>query len=193
MESRNGKVYWIVALLVLLGCLLSVIFGAVAGGAAGYFLARGGRATLPEPELWRMWRIPFPTPQPVVPTPQPLVPTPQAPQPQPTPRLRIPVPLTGTTGALLSQVIADTPADKAGLRAGDIITAVDNTEVNADNDLATLIGRHKPGDVVTLKVTRGLQEPREVKVTLGEKPGEAGKPYLGVYYSMITPRIQPSD
>jgi len=191
MESRsNGKVYWIVALLVLLGCLLSVIFGAVAGGAAGYFIARGGRAILPKLELWP---ITIPTPQPVVPTPQPLVPTPQAPQPQPTPRLRLTVPFTGTTGALISQVVPDTPAAQAGLQVGDVIMAVDGTEVNADHDLATLIGQHRPGDVVTLKVRRGLQQPRETKVTLGEKPGEAGKPYLGVYYTMITPRTQPTD
>ena len=191
MESRsNGKLYWIVALLCLLGCVLGLIFGAVAGGAAGYFLARGGRAALPKLEIRPLPLAPTPTPESQVPAPRR---TPQAPQPQPTPRLRLTLPFTGTTGALISQVIADTPAAQAGLQAGDIITAVDNTEVNADNDLATLLGRHKPGDVVTLKVTRGLQEPREVKVTLGEKPGEAGKPYLGVYYSMITPRIQPSD
>jgi membrane-associated protease RseP (regulator of RpoE activity) len=190
MESRsNGKLNWIVALLFLLGCILGLIFGAVAGGAAGYFIARGGRIS-PRLEIRPLPLVPTPTPQPQVPAPRR---TPQAPQPQPTPRLRITVPLTGTTGALLSQVIPDTPAAQAGLQAGDIITAVDNTEVNADHDLATLLGRHKPGDVVTLKVNRGLQEPREVKVTLGEKPGETGKPYLGVYYTMITPRIQPSD
>jgi S1-C subfamily serine protease len=110
----------------------------------------------------------------------------------PTPRFRIPVPLTGTAGALISQVTADSPAAQAGLQSGDIITAVDGTEVNADHDLVTLIKQHKPGDEVTLTVSRGLQEPRQVKVILGEKPGEAGTPYLGVYYGMITPQTPPS-
>jgi membrane-associated protease RseP (regulator of RpoE activity) len=189
MESRsNGRIYWIVALVVLLGCILSVIFGAVAGGAAGYFIARGGRI-LPRLEIRPLPLVPTPTPQPQVPAPRR---TPQAPQPQPTPRLRIPVPLTGTTGALISQVTPDSPAAQAGLQAGDVITAVDGTAVNADHDLATLIKQHKPGDEVTLTVSRGLQEPQQVKLTLGEKPGEAGTPYLGVYYSMITPQTPPS-
>ena len=190
MESRsNGKLNWLVVLLVLLGCVLGLIFGAIAGGAAGYFIARSGRSA-PRLEIRPLPLVPTPTPQLQVPVPRR---TPQAPQPQPTPRLRITVPLTGTTGALLSQVIPDTPAAQAGLQAGDIIVVVDGTAVNADNDLATLLGRHKPGDVVTLQVSRGLQEPRQVKVTLGEKPGEAGKPYLGVYYTLLTPRIQHSD
>lgn len=189
MESRNGRVYWIVALVVLLGCLLSVICGAVAGGVAGYAISRG-RIVLPRLQIRPAPQLQQPTPQ--VPQPQQPVPRLQ-PQPTPGPRFRIPMPLTGTTGAFISQVTPDSPAAQAGLQSGDIITAVDSTEVNADHDLATLIGQHKPGDVVTLKVSRDLQEPREVKVTLGDKPGEAGKPYLGVYYTMITPRSQPTD
>lgn len=193
MESRNGRVYWIVALVVLLGCLLSVICGAVAGGVAGYAISRG-RIVPPRLEIRPLPQVPAPQPErPVPQVPQPQQPVPRQLTPMPTPRFRIPMPLTGTTGAFISQVTPDSPAAQAGLQSGDIITAVDNTEVNADHDLATLIGQHKPGDVVTLKVSRGLQEPREVKVTLGEKPGEAGKPYLGVYYTMITPRSQPTD
>lgn len=51
-------------------------------------------------------------------------------------------------------VLPASPAQKAGLQDGDIITAVDNTQINFDNSLEELLGRHKPGDSVSLSVLR---------------------------------------
>jgi len=85
--------------------------------------------------------------------------------------------------AVVIEVVSDSPAEQAGLRVGDTITAVDGQEVDAENDLADLIGTHEPGDTVTLEVTRPGEESREVAVELGEHPDEEGKAYLGIRYS----------
>lgn len=51
-------------------------------------------------------------------------------------------------------VVAGSPAEKAGLKEGDIITKVDGTSIDATHSLQTLIGQHKVGDKVSLTVIR---------------------------------------
>ena len=78
------------------------------------------------------------------------------------------------SGALLSPegnhpaVAKNSPAQKAGLQANDIIIAVSGTELNEFNDLATIIQGYKPGDEVTLKFWR-QGEVKDVDVILGEQ------------------------
>jgi serine protease Do len=90
--------------------------------------------------------------------------------------------LTATPGALITQVVAGSPAEQAGLQAGDVITAVDGQQLSTDTGLADLIGEHKPGDSVTLDVSGPDQQSRQVTVKLGEKPDQSGSAYLGVQY-----------
>jgi S1-C subfamily serine protease len=85
-------------------------------------------------------------------------------------------------GALITQVVSGSPAEQAGLQAGDVITAVDGQQLSGDNSLANLIGEHKPGDSVTLDVNGPDQQSRQVTVKLGEKPDQPGSAYLGVQY-----------
>jgi S1-C subfamily serine protease len=56
-----------------------------------------------------------------------------------------------TAGALISDVISGTPAEQAGLAAGDTITAVDGQPVTDYNSLAALLLQHHGGDTVTLQ------------------------------------------
>jgi putative serine protease PepD len=79
---------------------------------------------------------------------------------------------TTTSGALVSTVANGGPADDAGLRAGDIVTALGNTPVKGSNDLVAAIATHKPGDKVDLTVRRGSQT-LKVTVTLGTQPTQA--------------------
>lgn len=57
-------------------------------------------------------------------------------------------------GALIAQVNADTPAETAGLAAGDVITAVDGTEIEKMRDVPRLIAAHRPGETVTVTILR---------------------------------------
>lgn len=70
-------------------------------------------------------------------------------------------------------VVSGSPADEAGLRAGDIITAVDGTLIDRDNPLDLQVLRFAPGDSVTLDVLRG-DENLQLEATLGERPGDLG-------------------
>ena len=84
-------------------------------------------------------------------------------------------------GAMVLSVAKDSPAELAGLQAGDVITDINGTAVASPQDLVDAVGAKKPGDTVTLTVIRsGEKEPVSVKVTLGENPDKAGKAYLGV-------------
>jgi len=85
-------------------------------------------------------------------------------------------------GALILEVMAESPAEQAGLQGGDHITVVDGQDVDAENDLADLITAHEVGDTVTLAVETPGEEPREVTVELAEHPEEEGNAYLGVRY-----------
>jgi serine protease Do len=80
-----------------------------------------------------------------------------------------------TYGALLRgdtngpAVLPNSPAEKAGLQAEDIILSVNGTKVDATNALSTLIGNYAVGDTVKLKVQRGTNV-LNISVTLGELP-----------------------
>jgi len=64
-------------------------------------------------------------------------------------------------------VVKNSPAASAGLMAGDIISWVNNQEINSDNDLADLISEYKPGEKITITYLRADQE-RQVDIKLGE-------------------------
>jgi len=74
-------------------------------------------------------------------------------------------------GALVSAVEARSPADKAGIKTGDIILAVDGRDIDNSIDLPRVIGESRPGTAVTLKIWR-QGETRELTASLGEAPAE---------------------
>ncbi len=71
------------------------------------------------------------------------------------------------TGALVQGVESGSPADKAGVEAGDIILKVDGKTVEKSGDLPRLIGATKPGSRTTLQVLR-RGSTRDIAVTVGE-------------------------
>jgi serine protease DegQ len=73
-------------------------------------------------------------------------------------------------GAIVLSVVSGGPADKAGIKEGDVITAVDTTPVTTVEDFIGALRAHQPGDVVTFTIVRGSAT-IEVKVTLSEQPG----------------------
>jgi serine protease Do len=81
-------------------------------------------------------------------------------------------------GVAIQGVIADQPAARAGLKAKDVVLAVDGTAVVTPRDLQRLVGRRPAGTTVRLRLYREGQE-RDVSVTLGRYPDpeeEAAKP-----------------
>lgn len=62
-----------------------------------------------------------------------------------------------------------TAAARAGLQAGDIITALAGTRLDGNNSLRQLLLQHKPGDTVSLSFLRDGRE-QTIEVTLGERP-----------------------
>ena len=90
-------------------------------------------------------------------------------------------------GALIVGVVPESPAEQAGLRTGDVVTAVDGQALDGENSLADAISAHEPGATVTLEVRRPGTEQRELTVELGEHPDEEGTAYLGVEYRPFVP------
>jgi serine protease Do len=68
-------------------------------------------------------------------------------------------------------IFPGSPAEEAGLQAGDVIVAVDGERVDAETDLSTRILPHSPGDTITLRILRG-NTTSEVEVTLGTLPAD---------------------
>jgi len=71
--------------------------------------------------------------------------------------------------AVLTNVVNGTPADKAGLQAGDAIIAVDGNSIDGSLSLVAQVRQRSVGDKATLKIVRDGQS-RDVNVTLIVKP-----------------------
>jgi len=106
-----------------------------------------------------------------------------------------PLNLPVKSGALVEEVRAKTPAEKAGLRGGDlkaetssgavaiggdVIVSLDGKAIDSSEQLQSAIGERKPGDKVTLGIYRaknnGGYERKDVEVTLGAQPNSIPNP-----------------
>jgi serine protease Do len=79
--------------------------------------------------------------------------------------------LDDVAGALIADVVEDSPADKAGLETGDLVLRVDNKQIHTASELQNTISGQRQGQKVTLSILRN-KKPRNIKVTLGELPEE---------------------
>jgi membrane-associated protease RseP (regulator of RpoE activity) len=86
-------------------------------------------------------------------------------------------------GALIAEVIPGTPAEKAGLHAGDVIQRIDSKEIQSPADVGNEISQHKKGDAVTLVVARDGKTLR-LRAALDEKESEA------IFFSPSTEALQ---
>ena len=84
--------------------------------------------------------------------------------------------IDNNAGAVIAQVVAGSTADKAGVKIGDVVMAVNGREVHGSGDLRNRIGMLRIGDKVTLKLLRD-GKPRELTVTVAEatQTKQAGK------------------
>jgi serine protease Do len=79
--------------------------------------------------------------------------------------------LTSEAGALIGDVTPDSPAQKAGLKPGDVILSVNDKPVSGADNLRVAIAQLEPGTSATLKIVRNGAN-KTVEVTLGELPGD---------------------
>jgi Do/DeqQ family serine protease len=80
--------------------------------------------------------------------------------------------LGSTQGALVSQVVDGSAADKAGIKAGDVITAVNGKPVKDSGSLRAMIGMLRIGDKVDIALMRD-GKPRRVTAVIGERDSAA--------------------
>ncbi|HLY59724.1 MAG TPA: DegQ family serine endoprotease [Terriglobia bacterium] len=76
-----------------------------------------------------------------------------------------------TSGALVEQVTPDSPADKAGVKQGDVIRKMDGQAIADSTQLTGLVTNLAPGQVVTLEVVRD-GKPMTIRITLAERPND---------------------
>lgn len=77
--------------------------------------------------------------------------------------------LSVNAGALITSVTSGSPASKAGLRAGDVITKIDDEDVNAVAELSSTINSHQIGDQIEIVYYRGSVQD-VANATLEESP-----------------------
>lgn len=166
MEKPRKSNVWIV-ILIIAGLIGSFVVGGLAGGAAGWALGRRAMARA----MGAMERTIPERAEEAVPA------NPEG------------VPGVGkwfVGGAMITSVVADSPAEEAGLQVGEIITSVDGDTLDGDNELAEIIGRRRPGQMVELTVVSMGGDGRKVRVMLqGTMVDGRERAWLGIEYYSI--------
>ncbi len=106
-------------------------------------------------------------------------------------------PHTPQKGAFVSEVNEGSPAAKAGLRPGDVITAIDGKAISTASDVLDTVSAKSIGSAVAVKVVRE-GKPENVRVTVGELPSPASEVAVdeagssGMALQTVTPELAKS-
>jgi len=101
-------------------------------------------------------------------------------------------------GAVVADVVPDSPADKAGIERGFVITKIDGVEINDAQDLVFQIRKRMAGDKIKIEMATSSGK-RSITVTLEEIPGQTEEPRLevsdleeslGIEVSPVTPALK---
>jgi serine protease Do len=74
-------------------------------------------------------------------------------------------------GALVAQVLPGSPAEKAGIKVGDVILEFNNTPIDNSSSLPPIVGRMQVGQEASVKILRDGKS-KQVKIKIGELPPE---------------------
>ena len=100
-------------------------------------------------------------------------------------------------GVLIADVFKGGPADKAGLREGDVVLSVDGREVFDDRGMKFIAATKAQGETATLSILRG-GKPQQVSVKMSAPPGtskaelvqvEGSNPFAGAAVVELTPAL----
>jgi len=82
--------------------------------------------------------------------------------------------LEGVAGAVVMQVVPDSPADQAGIESGDMITAWNGEKIEGQNELSRAVARTEIGSEATVTFIRAGQS-QELTVRVGRRPAQLGR------------------
>ena len=105
-----------------------------------------------------------------------------------TPELAASFGAEGKKGVLVSEIMPDSPAAKAGLKSGDIVLEVGGKKVDSPGDVARAVGLAAPGRTTKLTLWRDKAQ-KTVDVVLGEAPGDRQVSRLGFEVRPLTPEL----
>jgi len=119
-----------------------------------------------------------------------------------TPEIKEGLNLPNDNGALISDIAPGSPAEKGGLKRGDVIIAVNNMQIMDDDDLPKYVANLAPGTKAEFKIIRDnknkilgikLSEfPEQQAVNTGKKSTNKTDTAIGLIVDEITPQIQRS-
>jgi serine protease Do len=95
-------------------------------------------------------------------------------------------------GALVGEIKAGSPAERAGLKPGDVILKVDQAEISRSEELPRVVARHAPGSKIRLEILRD-RAPRTIELTLDEAQDEPTEPRGGRAPAAPAPKAARSD
>ncbi len=95
--------------------------------------------------------------------------------------------MNDANGALVASVEKDSPAEKAGIRPGDVILGFNGKKIDSSTELPALVGATKPGSKVKVRIWRNGSE-QDIDVTVGELSSNAA-PSLNVPENLRVDRI----
>ena len=72
-------------------------------------------------------------------------------------------------GVHVKHVLRGSPADRAGLKEGDLIRAIDGEKVASPDDVTRIVSKHEPGDAIVASLSRA-QDALSIKVALANRP-----------------------
>ncbi|MGH2549655.1 MAG: S1C family serine protease [Thermomicrobiales bacterium] len=72
-------------------------------------------------------------------------------------------------GVYIFEIVADSPAEAAGVQVEDVIIALDGDQISQTDTFSELLYRYQPGDTITITVIRNDRE-RDIELTLAERP-----------------------
>lgn len=104
-----------------------------------------------------------------------------------TPELRQHFGAPKDSGVLVATVEADSPAAKAGLQVGDIITALDGERIGSIRELVRDVRHHRAGDTLKLEIVRS-RAAKTLSVSVGKRPEQETR--VGALGPMRHPRFK---